>query len=171
MDNYNFERVEVRLVREKIDEPIGLITGPIDAVRVLRKDFEGLDREAVFVIGMNNARAVMKSMISLGSLTEASAGIPETLRVLLNNPVNSFIVMHNHISGNIRPSSEDLTVMKYLSLAGHIVGLVLEDFIIIDSSDPERFFSAMDEDLLYSKEYNKSKSNEIFNKIYSEIKQ
>jgi DNA repair protein RadC len=43
----------------------------------------------------------------------------------------SVIVAHNHPSGNIEPSAEDLSITKQLVEAGKILGIPLHDHIIV----------------------------------------
>jgi DNA repair protein RadC len=51
------------------------------------------------------------------------------LAYLLN--AAAVVVSHNHPSGNIEPSSEDISITKQLVEAGKILGIPLHDHVIV----------------------------------------
>lgn len=55
----------------------------------------------------------------------------EVFQVALLNNAASIICFHNHPSGDVRPSREDIKITKRLSEAGRILGIELFDHIII----------------------------------------
>ena len=72
--------------------------------------------------------------ISHGSVNCSVVGTREVFqKALLGNAV-SIILMHNHPSGDPKPSREDIEVTKRLSEAGKIVGVDVLDHIIIGQS-------------------------------------
>lgn len=72
--------------------------------------------------------------ISHGSVNCSIVGTREVFqKALLGNAV-SIILMHNHPSGDPKPSREDIEVTKRLSEAGKIVGVDVLDHIIIGQS-------------------------------------
>ena len=46
---------------------------------------------------------------------------------------NTIIIAHNHPSGDLKPSSEDLEVTKKLKQAGDLLGIKLLDHIIVSN--------------------------------------
>ena len=66
------------------------------------------------------------------------------LKALLCGAV-SIIIAHNHPSGNCLPSNDDQKVLTRLKDAGNIIGIPLQDFIIVGGSD---YFSAADKNLI-----------------------
>lgn len=46
-----------------------------------------------------------------------------------------FVIAHNHPSGNVSASDEDIKVAARLKAAGDIIGICLEDSIIIGNND------------------------------------
>ena len=67
---------------------------------------------------------------------------PKTIfrKALLHN-ANSIIVAHNHPSGNLRPSKEDLDIMERIREAGKIITIRLLDFIIFNEGE---YYSCLD---------------------------
>lgn len=69
--------------------------------------------------------------ISHGNVNSSIVGIREIFqKALLANAV-SIIVMHNHPSGDPKPSREDVEVTKRMVEAGKIIGIEVLDHIII----------------------------------------
>lgn len=69
--------------------------------------------------------------LSHGNVNSSIVGIREMFqKALLANAVN-IIVMHNHPSGDTKPSREDIEVTKRMVEAGRIIGIDVLDHIII----------------------------------------
>jgi hypothetical protein len=69
-------------------------------------------------------------LISLGSLTETLASPREVFRPLIASAAHSFILCHNHPSGNPEPSNQDKEMTKTMQDVGRIIGIPLLDSII-----------------------------------------
>lgn len=61
------------------------------------------------------------------------------MRLLLAG-ASSFVVIHNHPSGDCTPSKEDLTITRVLKEAGNMMGIPLVDHIIVGGSDHYSFY-------------------------------
>jgi len=55
----------------------------------------------------------------------------EIFREAIKESASSIIVAHNHPSGSLKPSEEDLRATKRLANAGEIVGIPLLDHLIV----------------------------------------
>ncbi|MED1787831.1 JAB domain-containing protein [Brevibacillus laterosporus] len=64
---------------------------------------------------------------------------------LLSTCCASIICVHNHPSGNLNPSKEDINITKRLVQAGNIIGIDVLNHIIIGHS---RYFSLKEQGLL-----------------------
>lgn len=69
----------------------------------------------------------------------------EVLREVIRAAASSFLVAHNHPSGDVKPSSEDLLLTKRLTEAGKIMMIPLTDHIIISG---EKYLSLRDEGII-----------------------
>lgn len=88
--------------------------------------------EYLYMICMN-VKNVITSVFELshGNVNSSIVGIREMFqKALLANAV-SIIVMHNHPSGDCKPSREDVEVTKRMVEAGKILGVEVLDHIII----------------------------------------
>ena len=72
--------------------------------------------------------------ISHGNVNSSIVGAREVFqKALLGNAV-SIILIHNHPSGDCKPSREDIKVTERLKEAGNIIGIDVLDHIIIGNS-------------------------------------
>lgn len=88
--------------------------------------------EYLYMICMN-VKNVITSVFELshGNVNSSIVGVREMFqKALLANAV-SIIVMHNHPSGDCKPSREDIEVTKRMVEAGKILGVEVLDHIII----------------------------------------
>ena len=84
------------------------------------------------VINLNNRNQVLKfSSISRGTVTQTIIHPREIFREAIKESASSIIVAHNHPSGSLKPSEEDLRATKRLANAGEIVGIPLLDHLIV----------------------------------------
>ena len=80
-------------------------------------------------------------LVSLGTLGAAIIHPREVFRFAIMKAVASIIVCHNHPSGNPAPSGEDTEITDRLRKAGEILGIEVQDHIIIGS---DGFYSYRD---------------------------
>lgn len=90
------------------------------------------DKEHFWVIGLSVKLSILYiELVSLGTLTSALIHPRETFRRAIAKGAASIVCVHNHPSGDLEPSSDDLKVTDKLRDAGEIVGIKLIDHIII----------------------------------------
>jgi DNA repair protein RadC len=80
-----------------------------------------------------NARQqlIHQETISIGTLDTNIVHPREVFYPAVQNPVSGVIVAHNHPSGDLSPSSEDMEITDRLKRAGEILGIDLIDHIIV----------------------------------------
>lgn len=113
------------------------IKSPDDAVTI-GKDFMRIHEEPeeyMYMICMNTKNKVIGVFeLSHGTVNASLVSPREAFqKALLANAV-SVIFMHNHPSGDPKPSREDVEVTKRLSEAGKILGVEVLDHIIVGDS-------------------------------------
>ncbi|GAF21021.1 DNA repair protein RadC [Bacillus sp. JCM 19047] len=126
--------VSIKLVKEEtlaINRP-KVLGSPNDVYETLKGIYEGADREKLIVMSLdskNNVNSI--NLCHVGTVNSSVIHIREILKpIILSNGV-SFIVAHNHPSGNTEPSKEDLSVTKRLEQAADIFGIRFLDHLII----------------------------------------
>lgn len=140
--------VECRLKKAKtIKLPRGNVTCLEDALAVLRYLTSDLPVEQFIVLGMNNAGMVsFASVVSQGGVEGCAIKPRDVFRALLIANATSFIVGHNHPSGDPTPSAFDLDTNSCLVQAGQAIGLPLVDSIIVAGTG--QYWSAAEEGAL-----------------------
>ena len=78
-------------------------------------------------------------MIGLGGVDSCMVSVAEILKLVLLSNCPSCLLLHNHPSGNIRPSGEDRTVTDRVKRAAGIMGIELMDHLIV--GDPKTGYS------------------------------
>jgi DNA repair protein RadC len=91
-----------------------------------------LKRE-VFIVTFLSAAKTMTGYrkISEGGATATIVEPSEVMRQAILNDAQSIIVLHNHPSGNTHPSRADIALTRRLTESGRLLGIKLDDHIII----------------------------------------
>ena len=102
------------------------------AAAVLRPCFDGLDREQFVVCGLDaKHRMIGINIVSIGSLSLSIVHPREVFKALILMNAAAWLRAHNHPSGEITPSREDLALTKRLREAGELLGITLLDHLIL----------------------------------------
>ena len=119
------------------EESIGpMITTPDQCARYL-DNVQDLAQEVVISITMDSKNKVIgKHLISIGTLNSSLVHPREVFRVAILDGAAMMILAHNHPSGDVTPSSEDIKITKQLVSAGQVIGIRVSDHIILGSSSP-----------------------------------
>lgn len=125
------------------------IATSFDAVQIIRKFWneETIEmQEEVKVILLNNSNCVLGIYnLSKGGITSSLVDIRLVLSVALKCLAQGIILVHNHPSGNLKPSSADLDIVKKLKESCKIMDINLFDSIIITK---ESYMSFADDGLV-----------------------
>ncbi len=116
-----------------------------DANDVFRKIWsKQLDiREEMYVLFLNRKNMVLGyHILSMGGITGTIADRRLLFAVALNSLATSIIIAHNHPSGQLKPSIEDVELTKIISETGKIMNIKLLDHLIIGRN---AFYSFADE--------------------------
>jgi DNA repair protein RadC len=99
-------------------------------------------QEQFLSIALNGAHEVMSvSVVSVGLVNRTLVHPREVFADAVGQRATAVIVAHNHPSGNLQPSGEDLEVTKRLRNAGDILGIKVLDHLIFDQ---EHFYSLLE---------------------------
>jgi DNA repair protein RadC len=102
------------------------------------------DKEHFYVMHVNARQRInLVELVAIGTLNHAEVHPRETFRRAIVEGSDSIIVAHNHPSGDVSPSDNDITVTTRLHKAGEILQILLLDHIIF-TTQHEQFFSFKD---------------------------
>jgi DNA repair protein RadC len=132
--HYGIPVYKVALVRESMLSQLQRphIDNAAAAARVLAAYLVDEDREHLVVLLLNTKKRVIGiNTVSVGSLS-ASLGHPREIfkSAILANAA-ALILGHNHPSGEVTPSAEDVELTKRLTAVGDLLGIRLLDHLII----------------------------------------
>lgn len=120
-----------------------------DVVKIIRTIWDNriLEmQEEVKILFVNSSNTVIGFYsLSKGGITSSLVDIRLILSVALKCLATGLILVHNHPSGNLSPSSSDLAIVKKLKAACKLLDIALLDSIIITK---ESYISFNDEGLL-----------------------
>ena len=113
-----------------LDEPI---TSPADVLPEIRF-IRDLNKEHFVAIFLNARNQVIKTdTISIGSLNASLVHPRELFAPAVGISAASVILAHNHPSGDVTPSKEDISLTKRMVQAGQIMGIEVVDHLIVAS--------------------------------------
>ena len=108
------------------------ITQPEDLASLGFKLLGKADREMTLVVCLNaNNRINALHVASVGSLTSSIVHPREVYKLAVVSNSAAIALLHNHPSGNLKASKEDIQITKKLIEAGKLLGIKLLDHLII----------------------------------------
>jgi len=117
-----------------------------DAYNLMRRHLVDLNHEEFWIILLGRASKVLgKELISKGGLSGTVADPKIIFHIALQHQASSIILIHNHPSGNLKPSQLDISLTKRLSEAGRMLDIQILDHLIIGDTG---YYSFGDESLL-----------------------
>lgn len=133
-------KYQVKLVREESAnyEVEKNIKSPLAAKNIINTVLE-LNNECVEKFGIlaldtkNNVIGI--HIISIGSLNASIVHPREVFKAAILNNACSIILFHNHPSGDVTPSNEDIETTKRLVESGKIMGITVFDHIIVGENN------------------------------------
>ena len=103
-------------------------------------------KEHFWVISLDNAsRIVNIELVSLGTVNATLVEPMEVYSIPLQKKAVSIVLIHNHPSGELKPSSEDKDLTDRLIQCGQILKIQVTDHIIINEKS---YYSFADSELL-----------------------
>lgn len=109
-----------------------LIQSPEDVKSLLMEDMRYYDREHFRVLYLDRKGGLLTSEdISIGGLHSSLVHPREVFKTAVKRSASSLILVHNHPSGDPKPSKEDIEVTERLLEAGKVMGIEILDHIII----------------------------------------
>ena len=134
--NQNYKGIECRvcLVRENASDEIIKINNESDAYELVKNELINSDREILLSVMLTVKNDLIGvETVSIGSIT-ASTTTPRDIfkSAILANAV-AIIVCHNHPSGELVPSPEDIHITKKLIAAGELLGIKVLDHLIVSN--------------------------------------
>lgn len=108
-----------------------IVTKPSEVFSVVR-DIGRLRQEHLVAIYLDSQNGIIaKETISVGGLNTTRTHPREILYPAVTRLALSFILAHNHPSGSLEPSDEDVEFTRSIQRAGELLGIELFDHLIV----------------------------------------
>ena len=134
-----------RKASQEVPEKIQ-ISSSSDLFKVLHPFLGDVQTEEFWAVFLNQSnRIVGKSRLSAGGINQSVVDVRILFKTALENLATGVVIAHNHPSGNLKPSQEDLKITKQISEAGKILNIQMLDHLIITQNS---YLSFADENLL-----------------------
>lgn len=137
LENRYVPLVRTCIVKERL-LPYGKesVCTPQKVVQMLKCMLRNVDKEYFIVISVDaKNKPVGIEVVSVGTLTATLVEAREVFKHAVLCCASGIIMAHNHPSGDVMPSNNDLVVSKKMREAGEILGIRVLDHIIIGEDD------------------------------------
>ena len=122
------------------------ISSSKDAYQVFHPYLADLKTEEFWALYLNQSNKVIHiEKLTQGGISQSVVDVRILFKIGLEKFATAVIVAHNHPSGNLKPSSEDINITKKISEGGKILSINLLDHLIITQKS---FYSFSDEKIL-----------------------
>lgn len=117
-----------------------------DAYQILQNQLSDLRTEEFWAMFLNNNNKVIRiSQLTQGGISQSIVDVRVLFKSALDHFSTGIIIAHNHPSGNLKPSREDISITQKIKEAGKTLSIQLLDHLIITQ---DSYFSFSDEGLL-----------------------
>lgn len=105
------------------------------------QDMRNLPKEHLRGLYLNSHNRIIRDeVISIGTINANMIHPREVFRPAIESNAAAVVLAHNHPSGEVEPSQEDIKITEQIVQAGKIVGITLLDHVIIT----EKSFKSVD---------------------------
>lgn len=124
----------------------GVVNNPKDAAQLVLGELSRADKEHFMIIMLNTKhRVIAKKVISIGHLQASLVHPREMFKEAIRRSSAAVILVHNHPSGDLTPSRDDIATTERLKEVGDMIGIDVLDHIIIGDN---RYLSFREQGLL-----------------------
>jgi DNA repair protein RadC len=121
-----------RLDDPDYNEKTAAVQSPQEAYISIQDKLKGKKKEYFYILCLDTRNRVNnKKQVSMGNLDSSIVHPREVFKDAISSLAASVIFVHNHPSGDLEPSSEDISLTKRLVDAGELLGIPVLDHIIV----------------------------------------
>ena len=125
------EQVAIRMVEQPPLYSKEPMNNPDAAIRVMNEFLSEMDRELFCIVNLQaDLTPINMNIVSVGSLNEALINPREIFKSAILSNAHSMMLIHNHPSGNLTPSTSDIQTTARMQELGELMGISLVDHII-----------------------------------------
>jgi len=123
-----------------------MVTCSKDAWQIMRRHLVDLNHEEFWILFTSRAQKLVgKELASKGGLSETVVDPKIVFGLALQHQASNIFLIHNHPSGNQKPSQQDIVLTKRLCECGRIMDIKILDHLIITDKG---YYSFADEGII-----------------------
>jgi DNA repair protein RadC len=112
-----------------------IVRSPEDVARVMIPRMRDLTSEEFYVLVLDAQNGLKEEVrLTAGTLNASLVHPREVFKVAIDHRAAAIVVVHNHPSGNLEPSREDIEITRQLVESGKTIGIPLHDHLIVSGS-------------------------------------
>lgn len=125
-----------------------IVRSPLDVASLIFPMVEKFDdKEHLLTVSLNgNNEIISIRIISIGIVNKSLVHPREVFKNAIIESAANIILIHNHPSGNLEPSNEDIETTESLIKASEILGIGIFDHIIVNK---KFYFSFKEREILF----------------------
>lgn len=134
LEEYGLTRVEVRLRLEEAGKvySVNPVSSPEVAAGIMRQEMSKLDREYLCVVNLDTRmRALNFNVVSIGTINKTVAQASQIFKSAILSNAAGIMLFHNHPSGSIEPSAQDISMTRQITELGGMMGIPVIDHMIV----------------------------------------
>ncbi len=140
--------VKIQMVRDgTLDYGKKAIKGPQDLAELGQKVIQNSDREVFLLVCLNTRNHInCIHVVSIGTVNTSLVAVREVLKAAILSNATAMAFVHNHPSGDVEPSEDDVRVTQRIAECGELFDIKLLDHVIV--SDDGRYESLLERGLI-----------------------
>jgi len=129
----SIQRVRLKQVRDgRIQFTVEKVQRPREVYEAVLPYYRGADREILSALCLDAGnQPTCFNVASIGSLNTTQTRPAEILKAAIVSNALGIILIHNHPSGELEPSPEDLEFTRAVQRACELVGIELYDHLVV----------------------------------------
>ena len=149
---YKLDQVAIRMVKEPPLYSTDPMDSPEAAARLLSDFLRDYDREVFCVVALDaRLRPININIASMGTLNASLVHPREVFKAAILSNASSLLLAHNHPSGDLTPSREDIQTTDQLVQLGDLLQIPVHDHIIV--GDRNAYYSFKEQSMMEIKRH------------------
>lgn len=137
--------VKMQLVKESRVLFDAKVSSPAVVAKMIKQMTDGSDRELVYVVSVDSKnKPIATELISMGGVNSSIVDIGNIFKHALLANATGVIIAHNHPSGDVTPSVEDIRITKRIEEAGKLLSLPLLDHVVVGDMETDVYYSFLE---------------------------
>jgi DNA repair protein RadC len=132
----SIQRIRLKQVRDgRVKFKVEKVTRPMEVYQAVKAYYRGADREILSVLCLDTqSQPTAFNVVSVGTLNTTSTRPVDILKPAILSNSLAIILIHNHPSGTLNPSQDDIDFTRNVAKACEHMGLELHDHLIVTDS-------------------------------------